>query len=322
MESSGGGGSLQAHELHKKFEALNEEITTALRHQQDALDAISSSNGDGGSNDSVHKKADVLRLARRALDWREDVTALSKHIELQLQQSRALRSHEAYGLLLSTSAANQKQQEDHESARVRALRSDLRLLLSFRVGLVQRKSSRESAASAHALLTAAEAEAVSTPWMVSVDSCGDDLLARLSVCSVSSAEHVRLCMHATASCVLQRQLTDFLEKSAKKEKTSAKDALLIELFEMRRELTSRISEDALKDKRQLDSDLGCVEVFVARCVAGDRSASESLPSPSSRRSRQDLRLHQHECRERSRSRRVGVVRCPAFHIPSPSLLSP
>lgn len=150
-----GGSSLQAHELHKKFEELNDEITTALRHQQDALHA----SGNSG-NDVVHKKADVLRLARRALDWREDVTALSKHIELQLQQSRALRSHEAYGLLLSTSAASQKQQEDHESAKVGALRSDLRLLLSFRVGLLKHKSNRESAASAHALLDAAEIEAV------------------------------------------------------------------------------------------------------------------------------------------------------------------
>lgn len=56
----------------------------------------------------------------------------------------------------------------------------------------------------------------------------------------------------------QQQLADFLDKSAKKDKSSTKDALLVELFEMRRDLTSRISEDALKDKRQLDLDFGCV----------------------------------------------------------------
>lgn len=152
-----GGGALQAHELHKKFEDLNEEISTALRHQQDALNANSSANN-GGSGASAHTKKDVLRLAKRALDWREDVTALAKHIELQLQHSRALRGHEAYGLL-STSAANQKQQEDDESGKLRSLRSDLRLLLDFRVGFFQHKSANDPS-SAHALLSVMEVETV------------------------------------------------------------------------------------------------------------------------------------------------------------------
>lgn len=160
MESN----ALQAHELHKKFEALNDEITTALRHQQDALSSNSNSSG-------AHTKKDVMRLARRALDWREDVTALAKHIELQLQHSRALRGHEAHGLL-STSVASQKQQEDHESAKLRCLRSDLRLLLDFRVGLLQRKSAKDPP-SAHALLATAEAETVccnACCWLVSCAS--------------------------------------------------------------------------------------------------------------------------------------------------------
>lgn len=150
-----GGGALQAHELHKKFEDLNEEISTALRHQQDALSSTSSRSGGGAS---AHTKKDVVRLAKRALDWREDVTALAKHIELQLQHSRALRGHEAHGLL-STSAANRKQQEDDESAKLCCLRSDLRLLLDFRVGFFQRTSAND-ASGAQALLSMAEAETV------------------------------------------------------------------------------------------------------------------------------------------------------------------
>lgn len=145
--------SLQAHELHRKFEDLNEEISTALRRQQDALNANAS-----GSSSSAYTKKDVVKLAKRAIDWREDVNALAKHIDLQLQNSRALRSQEAYGLL-STSAASQKQQEDHESSKLRCLRSDLRLLLDFRVGFHQLKSENEPS-NAHILLSEMEAETV------------------------------------------------------------------------------------------------------------------------------------------------------------------
>uniref|UniRef100_K3WIE4 Uncharacterized protein n=1 Tax=Globisporangium ultimum (strain ATCC 200006 / CBS 805.95 / DAOM BR144) TaxID=431595 RepID=K3WIE4_GLOUD len=202
--------SLQAHELHRKFEDLNEEISTALQRQQDALSANASS---GSVAATAFTKKDMLRLAKRAIDWREDVTQLAKHIDLQFQNSRALRSQEAHGLL-STSAASQKQQEDYESAKLRCLRSDLRLLLDFRVGFHQLKSDKEPA-NALALLSDVEAEA--------------------------------------------KQLKGFIERSVKKEKTGSKDALIVELFEMRREFMSKISEDILKEKQQLDLEVGALE---------------------------------------------------------------
>ncbi|KAF1330774.1 hypothetical protein FI667_g4771, partial [Globisporangium splendens] len=209
--------SLQAHELHKKFEDLNEEISTALQRQQDALSA-NASNGSGAA--TTFTKKDVLRLAKRAIDWREDVTQLAKHIDLQLQNSRALRSQDPHGVL-STSAASQKQQEDDESAKLRCLRSDLRLLLDFRVGFHQLKSDKEPA-NALALLSDVEAET--------------------------------------------KQLKDVIERSVKKEKTDSKDALIVELFETRRELMSKISEDILKEKQQLDLEVGYAN---ATCAFSD-----------------------------------------------------
>ncbi|KAG6580321.1 Transcription factor GTE3 [Phytophthora cinnamomi] len=56
-----------------------------------------------------------------------------------------------------------------------------------------------------------------------------------------------------------KQLKAFLDKNAKKEKMGGKQeqsALVLELFEMRRDITSRISEDLLKEKNNLTSKLG------------------------------------------------------------------
>jgi hypothetical protein len=60
------------------------------------------------------------------------------------------------------------------------------------------------------------------------------------------------------SC-LQRQLKAFLDKNSKKEKIGGKQeqsALVLELFEMRRDVMSRISEDLVKEKKQLDVEVG------------------------------------------------------------------
>ncbi|EEY63765.1 uncharacterized protein PITG_02251 [Phytophthora infestans T30-4] len=118
---------MQVNDLHKKFEDLNEEITAALRVQQDA---VTSANTFTGRSNLAAARKDALRLAKKTADWRGDVTALAKHIDLQLQNSRALRSHYAQSLLRSSA---QKQQEEAEGSRLRCLRSDLRLLQEFRV---------------------------------------------------------------------------------------------------------------------------------------------------------------------------------------------
>eukprot|EP00644_Phytophthora_capsici_P005301 jgi/Phyca11/558376/estExt2_Genewise1.C_PHYCAscaffold_11148 len=115
------------NDLHKKFEDLNEEISAALRVQQDAVASVSTFSG--RANLTAARK-DALRLAKKTTDWRGDVTALSKHIDLQLQHSRVLRSHYAQSLLSSSA---QKQEEEAAGSRLRCLRSDLRLLQDFRV---------------------------------------------------------------------------------------------------------------------------------------------------------------------------------------------
>ncbi|KAI9986895.1 hypothetical protein PInf_025864 [Phytophthora infestans] len=124
---------MQVNDLHKKFEDLNEEITAALRVQQDA---VTSANTFTGRSNLAAARKDALRLAKKTADWRGDVTALAKHIDLQLQNSRALRSHYAQSLLRSSA---QKQQEEAEGSRLRCLRSDLRLLQEFRVHFVRQR---------------------------------------------------------------------------------------------------------------------------------------------------------------------------------------
>ncbi|RLN72226.1 hypothetical protein BBJ28_00000545 [Nothophytophthora sp. Chile5] len=215
-------------ELHKKFEDLNEEVSVALRVQQDAIAATSSTGGRGNVSSA---KRDALRLTKKTADWRGDVTALANHIDLQLQHSRALRSHYAQSLL-STTATSQKQQEEAESSRLRCLRSDLRLLQDFRVGYMRCRANKNPT-----LLSIAEEETV-----------------RQSVSCMQKA------MTPTFLCVChQKQLKAFVDKNAKKEKMGDKQEqtpLVLELFEMRREITSRISEDLLKDKKQLDVEVG------------------------------------------------------------------
>ncbi|KAK1946999.1 Transcription factor GTE3 [Phytophthora citrophthora] len=192
------------NDLHKKFEDLNEEISAALRVQQDAV--ASASTFSGRANLTAARK-DALRLAKKTTDWRGDVTALSKHIDLQLQHSRALRSHYAQSLLSSSA---QKQQEEAEGSRLRCLRSDLRLLQEFRVQYVRQCDEKDLT-----LLTAIEEET--------------------------------------------KQLKAFIDKSTKKEKIGGKQeqsVLALELFEVRRDIMSRISEDFVKEKKQLDVEVG------------------------------------------------------------------
>jgi hypothetical protein len=127
------GSAAQVHELHRKFEALNEDVAAALKQQHEALAGVAAASG---SKAGERAKRDALRLATRAADWKEDVAALARHIDSQLQHSRALREHHASTQLLSPAAAASadRQLADDESARLRRLRSDLRLLQGFRVG--------------------------------------------------------------------------------------------------------------------------------------------------------------------------------------------
>lgn len=131
--------SLQVAELHKKFEDLNDEIAVALRHQEDVIQQTTSVSG--GTPTASRK--DVLRLATRAINWREDVNALAKHIDLQLQNSRALRSKEAQ--VLSRDSETKPVEDDSHSAKMRCLRSDIRMLQEFRLGWVhaRREPSKE-----------------------------------------------------------------------------------------------------------------------------------------------------------------------------------
>jgi hypothetical protein len=148
MESS----QAQVDDLHKKFEELNEEVSAALRVQQDALAGASSL---GGRSNLAAARKDALRLAKKTTDWRGDVTALAKHIDVQLQHSRALRSHYAQSLLSKT---DQKHQEEAEGSRLRCLRSDLRLLQDFRVRYVREKDA--------ALLSTTEEETVRVAFVL------------------------------------------------------------------------------------------------------------------------------------------------------------
>ncbi|KAL3674205.1 hypothetical protein V7S43_000165 [Phytophthora oleae] len=197
------------NDLHKKFEDLNEEISAALRVQQDAVASVSTFSG--RANLTAARK-DALRLAKKTTDWRGDVTALAKHIDLQLQHSRALRSNYAQSLLSSSA---QKEQEEAEGSRLRCLRSDLRLLQDFRVQYVRQRGENDLTP-----LTAIEEET--------------------------------------------KQLKAFIDKSAKKEKIGGKQeqsVLALELFEVRRDIMSRISEDLVKEKKQLDVEVGNPEAL-------------------------------------------------------------
>lgn len=122
--------STQVQNLHKKFEELNEEISAALRQQQDVVNA----------NSSAPSKREVLRFTKKTTEWRADVSALAKQIDHQLQHSRALRSQNA---MLKTTVANQKQLDEDKGSTLRSLRSDLRLLLDFRLGYMQSKSMKD-----------------------------------------------------------------------------------------------------------------------------------------------------------------------------------
>ncbi|ETN17125.1 hypothetical protein PPTG_05017 [Phytophthora nicotianae INRA-310] len=199
----------QVNDLHKKFEELNEEISAALRVQQDA---VTNANTFTGRSTLVAARKDALRLAKKTTDWRGDVTALAKHIDLQLQNSRALRSHYAQSLLSSSA---QKQQEEAEGSRLRCLRSDLRLLQDFRVHSVRHRDEEDPA-----LLAAMEEET--------------------------------------------KQLKAFIDKNTKKEKmggSQEQSVLALELFEMRRDIMSRISEDLVEEKKQLDVEVGNPEAL-------------------------------------------------------------
>ncbi|KAE9027013.1 hypothetical protein PR001_g10650 [Phytophthora rubi] len=218
MESS----QAQVNDLHKKFEELNEEVSVALRVQQDA---VASASTFGGRSNLAAARKDAMRLAKKTGDWRGDVTALAKHIDLQLQNSRALRSHYAQSLI-STSA--QKQQEEAEGSRLRCLRSDLRLLQDFRVRYFRQSGEKDPA-----LLSAIEEET--------------------------------------------KQLKAFIDKNAKKEKMGGKQEqspLALELFEMRREITSRISEDLLKEKKQLDVEVGNPEALANDSLGNNNAPTE------------------------------------------------
>ncbi|KAG7396211.1 hypothetical protein PHYBOEH_002591 [Phytophthora boehmeriae] len=240
---------LQVNDLHKKFEDLNEEVSAALRVQQDAVASASA----GSHNSVVSARQNGLKLGKRTADWRGDVAALAKQIDLQLQNSRALRSHYARSLL-STTAASQKLQEETEASRLRCLRSDLRLLQDFRVRYVRHKGEEEP--------TSIEEET--------------------------------------------KQLKTFLDKNAKKEKMGTKQdqsALILELFEMRRDIMSRISEDIVKEKKLLDAEVGNPEALTSIDILGDGGEEQ--------RALQDL---QKEKRERllakSRNSVVAMAAAP------------
>ncbi|TMW56253.1 hypothetical protein Poli38472_008901 [Pythium oligandrum] len=191
---------LQVQELHKKFQDLNDEISQALRHQEDALSATSTAT----SSSSVR----AVRLVKRAFDWREDVHALAKHIDLQLQNSRALRAREAQVLI----PADLKTSEEDDGAKLRCLRSDLRLLQEFRLAYLHSKG---------------------------IDASN------------------------TAIDTEMKQVSDLVELSSKKEKSGGKEVqtpLIVQLFEARRELTSKISEDVVKDTKQFELDAGISEL--------------------------------------------------------------
>ncbi|DBA00522.1 TPA: hypothetical protein N0F65_006426 [Lagenidium giganteum] len=256
----------QVNVLHKKFVELNEEISQSLRQQQEALQANAT---------TTTSKKDVLKLARRALDWREDVSALAKYIDLQLQHSRALRAQEAQALL-STSVESRKLHED-ASSKLRSLRSDLRLLQEFRLSYYHTKSQQDPAQSA-AFLAVIETET--------------------------------------------KQLKELLDKSLKKEKSMSASAtnsketqetLVLQLFEARREIMSKLSEDILKDKKQLDAEVGVSEsVISARAVAADATDKDVLVS---------LQELQEEIRERfGHKARAGAAASEANKLAAPLAL--
>ncbi|KAG7387393.1 hypothetical protein PHYPSEUDO_014156 [Phytophthora pseudosyringae] len=275
MESS---NQAQVNDLHKKFEDLNEEISAALQVQQDA---VASASTFGGHSNVAAARKDALRLAQKTTDWRGDVTALAKHIDLQLQHSRALRSHYAQSMLSSSA---QKQQEEAEGSRLRCLRSDLRLLQDFRV-----KYARQRGESDPAPLSAVEEETVGAPLaFAGANSFGRSLLRSPP----------------------QRQLKAFIDKSAKKEKMGGKQeqsALALELFEMRRDIMSRISEDLVKEKKQLDVEVGNPEALANDSFGNANNATAEKDALASWDTQLYISFSLLSCRRESRNRPKSLL---------------
>lgn len=217
----------QVHELHKKFEALNEDVTAALRAQHEALGPA------GGALSTIAGgKRDALRLAARTTEWRGDVAALARHIGLQLQHSRALRAHHAQQ---QVPGADTKRDDDEGARRLRCLRSDLRLLQEFRVDL---------AAAASPANESTNNDGVNGPASGATD---DIVVAEETVRDALSVMQMPRGAHLVICWLGQRQLQEFLEKSVKREKVDPVAPLALELFERRRELMRQIAETVLPD---------------------------------------------------------------------------
>lgn len=190
--------------LHQNFKELNEETSAAIQTQQDAVATASTLYG--RSNFDAARK-DALQLAKKTTEWRGDVGALAKQIDVQLEHSRALRSDYAQSLL---SSSDWKQQERAEGSRLRRLRSDLRLLQDFRMHYSCQRGKNDPT-----LLASFENET--------------------------------------------KQLEAFIDIISKKERTGGvkeQAAFAVELYEMRRDIMCRISEDFVTEKKQLDAEAG------------------------------------------------------------------
>jgi hypothetical protein len=217
--------AMQVHELHKKFEVLNDEITQALRRQEDAISSTAAATGSGNSTaDPPISRKNVLRLTTRAIDWREDVNALAKHIDVQLQNSRALRAREAE--VLPRDVDSKQTIEDDDSAKLQCLRSDIRLLQSFRVVHVHATTRSDNKAFA-ATLQALDADGK-----------------------------------------LQKSLLDQSIKAEKSGRKEIQTAMILQLFEVRRELMGKISEHVLKDTKQIDDDTGLSDLLSVGARSG------------------------------------------------------
>ncbi|KAG6585039.1 uncharacterized protein IUM83_08343 [Phytophthora cinnamomi] len=217
MESS----HAQVNDLHKKFEELNEEVSAALRVQQDAV--ASASTFGARSNLAAARKMRCVSPK----DW-----GLARRRDSSSKAYRSATAGQPRLALALRAVANQyyssKQQEEAEGSRLRCLRSDLRLLQDFRVRYFRQSGEKDPA-----LLSAIEEET--------------------------------------------KQLKAFLDKNAKKEKMGGKQeqsALVLELFEMRRDITSRISEDLLKEKKQLDVEVGNPEALANDSLGNNNAPTE------------------------------------------------
>ncbi|KAL7688166.1 hypothetical protein Plhal304r1_c020g0072901 [Plasmopara halstedii] len=194
--------------LCNKLQELNEEISAAVLVQQDAVGNASTFLGR-----EVARK-DAIRLAKKTTEWRDDVSALSKHIDLQLKNCRALRTEYAQSLL---SPSDRKRQEETENSRLRCLRSDLRLLQEFRMHYSRQRYEKDT-----------------TP-LVTIEK-------------------------------EMEQLKTFLDINVKKEKIGGnqeQSALALEIYEMRRDIMSRISEDFVKEKKRLDVEAGNLNALLS-----------------------------------------------------------